>query len=250
MFFLTGLFQIIKVWRSLTVAYLFLFLLGIIIIGGVFKHLCVTRIFKNFTVDKYFRSTIIDMKLIKYRISRSLVTVGLGLSSIVLSSPSALSAEKVKLIYGPFNGRISVESLEKYATTGEMTHEFRLYAKFVDRQTLAQLRYWLNNRFECDRVEMYRFTNTPEGEKFLKDLGTAIKTHPQRNGFYAIRSALIAATDEPTNSDGWTAIEAMQNFPTEDLQIDTKKLFKLQKYWSDKQNSNRAALEIFAPRTN
>ena len=180
----------------------------------------------------------------------SLVAVGLGLSSIILKSPSALGAEKVELIYGPFNGKISIESLEKYATTGEMTREFRLYAKFVDPKTLAQLQHWLNKRFECDRVEMHRFTHTPEGEKFLQDLGTVIKTHPQRNGFYAIRSALIAATDEPTNSDGWTAIEAMQNFPTEDLQIDTKKLFKLQKFWSDEQNSDRAALEIFAPRTN
>ena len=190
-------------------------------------------------------------QLIKHKqVFRCLVVVGLGLSSIVLKSPSALSAEKVKLIYGPFNGRISIESLAKYATTGEMTREFRLYAKFVDRQSLAQLRHWLNNRFECDRVEMYRFTNTPQGEKFLQDLGTVIKTHPERNGFYAIRSALIAATDEPANSDGWTVIEAMQNFPTEDLQIDTKKLFKLQKYWSDGQMRDRTALEIFAPRAN
>ena len=192
---------------------------------------------------------IVDLKSIK-SIFRNLVALGLGLSFIVLKSQSAFSAEKVKLIYGPFNGRISIESLEKYAVTGEITGEFRLYAKFVDRQTLTQLRYWLNNRFECDRVEMYRFTNTREGEKFLKDLGTVIKTHPQRNGFYAIRSALIAATDEPANSDGWTAIEAMRKFPTEDLQIDTKKLFKLQKYWSDEENSDRAALEIFAPRAN
>ena len=189
------------------------------------------------------------MKSIK-SIFRNLVALGLGLSFIVLKSQSAFSAEKVKLIYGPFNGRISIESLEKYADTGEITREFGLYAKFVDREALTQLRHWLNNRFECDRVEMYRFTKTPEGEKFLKDLGTVIKTHPQRNGFYAIRSALIAATDEPANSDGWTVIEAMQNFPTEDLQIDTKKLFKLQKYWSDEQNSDRAALEIFSPRIN
>ena len=189
-------------------------------------------------------------QLINPKVFRSLVVVGLGLSSIVLKSPSAFSAEKVKLIYGPFNGRISIESLEKYATTGEITREFGLYAKFVDRETLAQLHHWLNKRFESDRVEMYRFSNSPEGEKFLQDLGTVIKTHPQRNGFYAIRSALIAATDEPANSDGWTVIEAMQNFPTDDLQIDTKKLFKLQKYWSDEQNSDRAALEIFAPRVN
>lgn len=179
---------------------------------------------------------------------RSLIAIGLGLSLSAFSRP-AFSAKKVKLIYGPFNGRISVESLEKFATTGEITDEFRLYSKFVDRETLSQLRYWLNSRFECDRVEMYRFTKSPEGEKFLQGLGTAIRTHRERNGFYAIRSALIAAADEPVNSDGWTAIEAIQNFPTEDLQIDTKKLFKLQKFWSQEPESSRAALEIFAPRS-
>ncbi|MBE9046345.1 alpha/beta hydrolase [Pleurocapsales cyanobacterium LEGE 10410] len=182
-------------------------------------------------------------------IFQSFAIIALGLSLALRSQP-ALGAEKVKLIYGPFNGRISVASLEKYATTGEMTREFRLYSKFVDRETLAQLRYWLGNRFESDRVEMYRFSKTPEGEKFFQDLGTVIKTHPQRNGFYAIRSALIGAADKPNNSDGWTIIEAMHNFPTEDLQINTKDLFKLQKFWSDNQSDYQAALKIFRYKEN
>ncbi|MEM7757404.1 MAG: alpha/beta hydrolase [Cyanobacteria bacterium P01_A01_bin.40] len=175
------------------------------------------------------------------------IAVTVVLSTI--AAQSALGAKKVKLIYGPFNGRISVASLEKYATTGEMTREFKLYSKFVDPETLTQLRYWLNNRFESDRVEMYRFTKTPEGEKFLQELGTVIKTHPKRNGFYAIRASLIEAADRPSNSDGWTVIEAMQNFPTEDLQINTKELFKLQKFWSENPASNQTALEMFSPRT-
>ena len=181
---------------------------------------------------------------------RSLVVVGLGLSCVALKPQSASSAEKVKLIYGPFNGRISLESLEKFATTGEVTGEFRMYAKFVDRETLDQLHYWLNNRFESDRVEMYKFTNSPEGEKFLQDLGTVIRTHPKRNGFYAIRSALIGAADKPMNSDGWTVMEAMRKFPTEDLQINTKELSRLKQFWSDDSNHDRTALEIFAPRVN
>ena len=174
------------------------------------------------------------------------IAIGLGLSAVA-KPQSALAAEKVKLIYGPFNGRISVKSLEKYANTGEMTREFRLYSKFVDKETLVQMRYWLGNRFDSDRVEMYRFTNAPEGEQFLQELGTVIKTHPQRNGFYALRSSLIAAADLPDESDGWTVVEAMQMFPTEDLQINTKELFKLQKFWSENQN-HQAALKMFNPR--
>lgn len=175
------------------------------------------------------------------------IAVTLGFSALLIKPQSAFGAEKVKLIYGPFNGKISVDSLEKYASTGEMTREFRLYSKFVDKETLVQMRYWLSNRFDSDRVEMYQFTNAPEGEKFLQELGTVIKTHPQRNGFYALRAALIGAADVPDESDGWTVIEAMHKFPTEDLQINTKELFKLQKFWSDNQN-HQAALEMFNPR--
>lgn len=186
---------------------------------------------------------------IKYKFKLGLVccqaiATTLGVSTIAVQS--ALGAEKVKLIYGPFNARISVASLEKYATTGEMTREFRIYSKFVDPETLRQMRYWLNNRFYSDRVKMYKFTNSPEGEEFLQELGNVIKTHPQRNGFYAIRASLIQAADKPSNSDGWTVIEAMQNFPTEDLQINTKELFEFQKFWAENPNGNQTALEIFS----
>ena len=184
------------------------------------------------------------LRIVNSTLFLSTLLIGIGLSAI--QPRSAHGAEEVKLIYGPFNGRISVKSLEKYAKTGEIDSEFKLYSKFVDRETLVQLKYWLNNRFESDRVEMYRFTNAPEGEKFLQELGTVIKTHKRGNGFYALRSSLIAAADVPGESDGWTVMEAMHNFPTEDLQIDTKKLFKLQKFWS-KNQTHQAALKMFNP---
>ena len=181
-------------------------------------------------------------------LSRCSYGIAIALLSLTAQMKPAHSAEKVKLIYGPFSGKISVASLAQYAATGEITGEFRMYSKFVDRETLKQPRYWLNSRFESDRVAMYRFSRTSEGDKFFKDLGTVIKTHPQRNGYLAIRSALIEAADVPQESDGWTALEAMQNFPTEDLQINTKDLFKLQKSWSKNQESNQATLAIFKRR--
>lgn len=177
-------------------------------------------------------------------ISYTFIIISLILSTLAFEAQSAIAAEKIKLIYGPFNGRISVESLKKYADTGEMTREFSLYSKFIDQKTLAKLRYWLRYRFDSDRVELYKYTNTSAGEKFLQELGTAIKTHPQRNGFYAIRSALIEAADIPDNSDGWTILEAMHRFPTDDLQINTRDLFKLQKFWSKSEGNNKPDLSV------
>ena len=172
-----------------------------------------------------------------------LLSISLYASSLILlKQPPALGAEKIKLIYGPFNGRVSIDSLKTYAETGKITGEFRLYAKFIDKETLAQLRYWLQQRFESDRVELYDYTHSLEGKEFLEQLGTAVKTHPQRNGFYAIRSALIEAADKPSESDGWTLLDAMYKFPTEDLQINTRKLFKLQKFWEESEMVNKPNL--------
>ena len=125
-----------------------------------------------------------------------------------------------------------------------------MYSKFLDQEALEQLREWLTSRFESDRVEMHKFSNSPEGEKFLSDLGTVIKAHPQHNGLYAIRSSLIEAADIPGKSDGWTVIEAMRNFPSEDLQINTKDLFKLTENWTDTDSQHKAAMNIFKTNTN
>jgi hypothetical protein len=181
-------------------------------------------------------------------IFRCLITVGIGLLALAIKSPDALSAEKVKLTYGPFKGKISVKSLEKYAATGEMTFEFRVYSKFADRQTLVQLRSWLNSRFECDRHALDEFTNTPEGQQFLQELDTVVKADPQSNGFLEIRSTLMATADVPNKSDGWTIVEAMYNFPADDLHVNLKNLVQLKKSWSNNRQNNQAAAKIFTIR--
>jgi hypothetical protein len=161
------------------------------------------------------------------------ISISLWLSPAIAKFYPVLGAETIKLIYGPFNGNLSIDCLKTYAETGEITGEFRIYARFLEPETLIQLRQWLQKSFASDRVQLYEYTHSPEGEEFLQQLGTVIKTHPQRNGFYALRSALIEAADTPGNSDGWTILEAMQKFPTEDLEINTKELFEMQKFWQE-----------------
>ena len=181
-------------------------------------------------------------------IYRCLITVSIGLSALAIQPQNALGAEKVKLTYGLLKGKVSVNSLEKFAATGEMTFELRVYSKFADRQTLAQLRSWLNSRFECDRLTIHKFASTQQGQKFLQELGTAIKADPQDNGFSAIHSTLMATADVPNKSDGWTILEAMHNFPTDDLHVNLQNLVQLKKSWSDNPQNNQAAAKIFTVR--
>lgn len=158
--------------------------------------------------------------------------LGLGLVPEMIMPKPSLSAENIRFIYGPFNCSLSVESLEAYATRGEITPEFRFYTKFLDEKTLAQLRHWLQKRFDSNHVELHRYTRTPEGEELLQELGTVLKTHSKRNGFYALRSALVQAS---ANQTGWTIIDVIHSFPTDHVEVNTGDLFKIQKFWHEQE---------------
>ena len=163
------------------------------------------------------------------------LAITLGLVPEIANPKSALSAEKIRLVYGMFNCSLSVETLETYATTGEITNEFKFYAKFLDDQTLMQLRHWLQKEFYRDRVSIYRYTKSNEGEKVLQEIGSVVSTHSQRNGFYAVRAAVIQAAGE---GESWTILDVINEFPTENLQINTKELFKLKKFWKESKNAS------------
>lgn len=158
--------------------------------------------------------------------------LGLGLIPELIIPKPSLSAENIRFIYGPFNCSLSVESLEAYATRGEITPEFRFYTKFLDEKTLAQLRHWLQKRFDSSHVELHRYTHSPEGKELLQELGTVLKTHSERNGFYALRSALVQAS---ANQTGWTIIDVIHNFPTDHVEVNTGDLFKIQQFWHEQE---------------
>ena len=159
-----------------------------------------------------------------------LIFLGLGLAPAIIMPQPSLSAEKIRFIYGPFHCSLSVDSLETYAQTGQITPEFRFYTQFFDSKTLTQLRHWLQKRFYSNQIELYHYTRTPEGEQLLQQLGTVFKTHSARNGFYALRASLLKAS---SNDQGWTILDVIHQFPTEQIQINTEDLFKIPKFWSE-----------------
>ena len=145
------------------------------------------------------------------------------LLSILLPKP-AIGAERIYLLYGPFKFPLSVEALEIYATEGRIPSEFAFYANRFDEPILLQLRQMLQKRYYLNQVTLYRFTRTPMVDELLKRMGQIISTHPSRNGFYAIRGALILAA---THQKGWTLIDVMHHFPTQGISIKTELAMEL-----------------------
>ncbi len=146
-----------------------------------------------------------------------------GILGILISlvPQAAFSADKLYLIYESFRFSISVDSLEIYAEEGRITKEFAFYASQFDEQTLKDLRQTLRKRHTIDGVRFARLLKTPLMEDLLKSMGKIFSTHPNYNGFYAIRGALILAAIHQ-EEEGWTAIDIMRHFPTDAISIDTK----------------------------
>ncbi|VEP15667.1 conserved hypothetical protein [Hyella patelloides LEGE 07179] len=135
------------------------------------------------------------------------------------------AAERISFslpIWGEFH--LSTDDLDIFAQEGRITPEFAYYAQHLDEEALQNFRQILQTNLAVDPVTVYRLTNMPMGEDFLRRLGNIVYTHPERNGLYAIRSALILGAAEP---DGLTAINFLRHFPTAEIQINTNSLFSL-----------------------
>lgn len=172
-------------------------------------------------------TSILSARYATYRIALLSLVASLGVVSTVLKPKPSLGAERISFslpVFGEFH--LSVDSLEVFANEGKITKEFYFYAKRFDPETLAQLRELLQQQFEISPITIYRLTNTPLGERFLRQMGEVVYTHPERNGIYAIRAAMILAASD---SEGLTAINLMRQFPTEEIQLNTKLILSLVK---------------------
>ena len=163
------------------------------------------------------------------RISKQILAIVFTICGITtnLSALPSVAAEKITFfvpIFGEF--QISVEDLAVFAEEGEITPQLAYYANRLDPKTLEQLRKILQTRIAVEPIAVYRLTNTPIGEDFLQRLGNLIYTHPERNGLFAIRAALIQASIEP---EGLTPINFLRHFPTTEIQLNTDLIFSLVK---------------------
>ena len=160
------------------------------------------------------RGSVIAQNLFKTTLTGLIATF-----AIALEPQASLAAERISFtlpVFGEFD--LSVDSLETFAEEGKITREFDFYAKRFNEQTLATLRQILQRKFELDITAIYKQTNSPIGERLLRQFGEAVYPHPEQNGIYAIRAAvLLAATDK---EEGLTPINVLRKFPGEEIQID------------------------------
>jgi predicted dienelactone hydrolase len=168
---------------------------------------------------------------------------GLGIATPPTMTPKAEAAEEIKIrATGPLIFTLSIDSLETFAETGEITGDFKLYARFLDDTTLDYLRQMLQFKLPLDVVTVSNLSYSPLGRDALTNVGKVIESTPGVNGFHGLRAAVINAAAK-ADPDGWTLIDMMREFPTDTIDVSVRGLLDLRQKLAVYLSYNRAAVQ-------
>jgi predicted dienelactone hydrolase/ABC-type amino acid transport substrate-binding protein len=173
--------------------------------------------------------------------SALLVTTGWAVEALILPKPAHSTEEIRVLVGGPLVFTLSVESLKTFAETGEITGDFRTYARYLNEDTLALLRQGLNQRFPFDVVTVDNLVYSPLGRDALYNLGKVFQVYRGINGQKALRAAVIGAAAQ-ADETGWTFIDVLEAFPTPTLEVELADLLALRRELSVYYGYNNAVV--------
>ncbi|MBD2102279.1 alpha/beta hydrolase [Leptolyngbya sp. FACHB-261] len=135
---------------------------------------------------------------------------------------AAQAAEQVVFAYGPLSRAVPVRAIAAYAREGRITPELEPYADLLASEQLAQIRVALTSAAPSNLagvVAVSQFLYTPEGEAFLEQVGSVVRTSPQLPGALAIRGALIRSAADPS---GINLVNFLRYYPTPTVYIDLR----------------------------
>ena len=152
------------------------------------------------------------------------VGIALGLLPGAWCARPVAAAEAVKVSLGALELSLSLEALQTYADTGNITGDLRFYARFLDDANRAELRRFLQQRFDVDPVIVSQITYAPLGERVLQGLGVVVQTENRTNGFKALRAAAVLAASDP---EKLSVLNMIRYYPSTSIRINAEALLAL-----------------------
>ena len=181
-------------------------------------------------------------RVLSSTLATALGLAGLGWGATLLRPPVAHGAEAFTIrLTGPLVFRLSVDSVETFAETGQATGNFRLLARFLDDEALAGLQPLLSFRFPIDVATAGNLSYSPLGRDVMTNMGMIFQSTPGENGFNAMRAAVINAAAK-AGPEGWTLIDVMREFPADSISVNVEGLQDLQRELAIYLSYNRAAV--------
>ena len=146
-------------------------------------------------------------------------------SSALLFQGRAIAAEKVIFKYSGATQSVSLEELQTFADTGEISPALDFLLDF-SKQNPFIIRWILTQQFPANTKLIYDLLNTAPGEYALSQTGNVVSAKSERANVKALRGALVAsASDDNLIS----LIELLEEYPTEEVYVDGKILSQVQR---------------------
>ena len=139
---------------------------------------------------------------------------------ILLSSSSAIAAERVVLKYGIFRQSLSVKDLSTFTETGELSTPLQLTLALA-RQDPKAVRQFLMQPVSVNPVFLDRVLNSPIGDIIVDQVSQVVHTPSRRADRQALRGALVISASRDNNI---SLIETIQNYPTSEVEVEGKRL--------------------------
>ena len=173
-------------------------------------------------------------------VTAGVLGLGVAMGTALSTAPPAHSAEEIRVLYGPIQITVSIDSLETFVNEGIIEPDLEAYARRFSDQDLAAIRKTLQSSAEIEQVALANFLYTPQGEAILRRLGDVIRTR-SNSGFFALRASLILASGQ---DGGVTPIGFLKAFPTQSIVIDVDRGLKIVRELDQLTNVTSSALEL------
>lgn len=147
-----------------------------------------------------------------------------------------LAAEIVTFERGMASHSVSIQELENFVATGETTPAIDFMIKSSE-QNPETVRWILAQQFPVNNELANNLLSTPPGEYFLTHSSEVVNTRSENANVRALRGALVTSASD----DRYVSfLELLQNYPTRQVYIDTKKMAKTRRHirasWEQMQN--------------
>ena len=148
---------------------------------------------------------------------KTLFSLFLGVAAAVVPL-KAIAAERITFNVSPFGQfYVEVEDLKTFVETKEVSSELAYYLKRLPPKQVERLPELLSTPLEINPLAIAKFSNSTIGETVIKNFGKGIRTSTNKNGFLALRSAIVAAAFD---RQGLTVINLLEHFPLETVYVD------------------------------
>ncbi|MGV0028592.1 alpha/beta hydrolase [Phormidesmis priestleyi] len=143
----------------------------------------------------------------------------MGVSAGIGHIAPAQAAERVILRYGIFQETFSVQDMQTFAETGELSRvrRFQLRVAGADPEVVRE---FLNQKLSVNFLTLDRTLNSLPGEFLLYQLGQVIYNRHRVAPVQSLRSAIVLSAREDNSI---SMLQFLQNYPLPEVFIDGKR---------------------------